>query len=151
MGLANRRLYRLGGKKSFVAVAWVAASADGEGLDYVVAGQPQLLLRSAAGRVCELPLPEHRLPLGALLNGGYEVSSARVGEGEVVLGYSDGVIEALSPAGEQFGESRLAAVLAEGPAEPQAVVARVLDAVRRFAEGAEPYDDITLVVFGRTA
>jgi sigma-B regulation protein RsbU (phosphoserine phosphatase) len=66
-----------------------------------------------------------------------------------VLGYSDGVVDALSPLGEQFGEGRLEAVLADCPADPEAVVARVLDAVRRFAEGAEPYDDITLVAFAR--
>jgi sigma-B regulation protein RsbU (phosphoserine phosphatase) len=66
-----------------------------------------------------------------------------------VLGYSDGVVEALSPAGEQFGDRRLAEVLAECPSDPQVVVHRVLDAVRHFAEGAEPYDDITLVAFAR--
>jgi serine phosphatase RsbU (regulator of sigma subunit) len=148
-GLANQRLYRLGGKKAFVAAAWVAASADGGGLDYMVAGQPQLLLRDVHGGIRELPLPEHRLPLGALLNGGYQLSHAPVGPGEVVLGYSDGVIEALSPAGEQFGDRRLAEVLAEGPCDPQAVVGRVLEAVRRFADGAEPYDDITLVAIAR--
>jgi len=148
-GLANQRLYKVGGKKSFVAVAWVAAAADGEGLDYIVAGQPQLLLRAAGGAVRELPLPEHRLPLGALLNGGYQLCHAEVAPGEVVLGYSDGVVEAQSPAGEQFGDRRLAEVLAGCPSDPHEVVARVLDAVGRFAEGAEPYDDITLVAIAR--
>jgi sigma-B regulation protein RsbU (phosphoserine phosphatase) len=150
-GMANRRLYGLGGKKSFVAVAWLAVSEDGEGLDYVVAGQPQLLLRAAGGAVRELPLPEHRLPLGALLNGGYRTCRAAVARGEIVLGYSDGVIEAQSPSGEQFGDLRLAEVLATAPPEPRAVVDCVLEAVRRFAEGAEPYDDITLVAIARDA
>ena len=149
LGLANRRLYGLGGKKSFVAVAWLAVSDDGAGLDYVVAGQPQLLLRGTAGVVRELPLPEHRLPLGALLNGGYRTCHAAVAPGEVVLGYSDGVVEAQSPSGEQFGDARLAEVLSAAPPDPRAVVDRVLEAVRRFAEGAEPYDDITLVAIAR--
>jgi len=148
-GLANQRLYKVGGKKSFVAVAWVAVSAEGDGLDYIVAGQPQLLLRDPGGAVRELPLPEHRLPLGALLNGGYQLCHAPVAPGEVVLGYSDGVVEALSPAGEQFGDRRLFEVLAACPPDPEAVIERVLDAVRRFAEGAEAYDDITLVAIAR--
>lgn len=148
-GLANQRLYKVGGKKSFVAVAWVAASADGGGVDYIVAGQPQLLLRDPGGAVRELPLPEHRLPLGALLNGGYQLCHAPVAPGEVVLGYSDGVVEALSPAGEQFGDRRLFDVLSACPSDPEVVVERVLDAVRRFAEGAEAYDDITLVAIAR--
>ncbi len=147
--LANQRLYRVGNKKGFVALAWIAASADGGGLDYVLAGQPQLLLRRAAGEVRELPLPAHRLPLGALLNGGFEVRHAAVAPGELVLGFSDGVVDALSASGEQFGEARLHQVVAASPPDPRIVIDRVLGAVRRFADGAEPYDDITLVAFAR--
>jgi sigma-B regulation protein RsbU (phosphoserine phosphatase) len=66
-----------------------------------------------------------------------------------VLGFSDGVVDAQSTGGEQFGEARLFEVLADSPPEPRAVVERVLRAVRRFAEGAEPYDDITLVAIAR--
>jgi serine phosphatase RsbU (regulator of sigma subunit) len=148
-GLANQRLYRLGPKKSFVAAAWVAVSADGAGLDYVVAGQPQLLRRTADGTVVELPLPDHRLPLGALLNGGFEVRRAAIGPGDVVLGYSDGVLDAQGPDGEQFGDLRLAAVLAASPPEPERVIERVLDELRKFTAGTEPYDDITLVAIAR--
>ena len=147
--LANQRLYRLGPKKSFVAAAWVGASADGSGLDYVVAGQPQLLLRAADGAVRELPLPEHRLPLGALLNGGFESRHTPVARGELVVGYSDGVVEAQAPDGEQFGEERLKQILVGMPCVPRVVVRRVLDEIRAFTRGAEPYDDITLVAFAR--
>lgn len=147
--VANQRLYRLGGKKGFVAIAWIAVSEDGSGIDYALAGQPQLLVRGAAGAVRELPLPEHRLPLGALLNNGYQVCRAAVAPGEVVLGYSDGVLEAQSPSGEQFGDRRLAEVLRGLSGEPQAVVDGVLAAVRQFAGEAEPYDDITLVAIAR--
>ncbi len=101
------------------------------------------------GTVRDLPLPEHRLPLGALLNGGYESRHTAVGPGELVVGYSDGVVEAQNPGGEQFGEERLRRILGEGPCVPQLVVRRVLDEIRAFTSGAEPYDDITLVAFAR--
>jgi len=147
--LANQRLYRLGPRKSFVSAAWIAASEDGEGIEYVVAGQPQLLLRRAAGEVCALPLPDHRLPLGALLNGGFSACRAAVRPGELVVGYSDGVVEAQSQEGEMFGEERLIGILQGGPFVPQDVVSRVLEAIRQFTDGAEPYDDITLVAIAR--
>jgi len=54
-----------------------------------------------------------------------------------------------TPAGEQFGAERLAAVFAAAPADPDAVVEEVLTAIRRFAGGAEPYDDITMVALAR--
>ena len=98
MGLANQRLLQLGPGKSFVAMAYLASAPEGDCLYYILAGQPQPLLRSLDGRVRELPLPEHRLPLGALNNGAYRLSRAEMAAGELVLGYSDGVIDAHSPA-----------------------------------------------------
>jgi sigma-B regulation protein RsbU (phosphoserine phosphatase) len=145
--LANERLYDLS-KKSFVALAYLTSAPDGSGLYYMLAGQPQPLLRSRAGEVTELPLPEHRLPLGALKEGSYRLSHAPMGAGDLVLGYSDGVIEAVSPAGEIFGTERLAKVMREAPASPSAVVQRVVSALEEFTQGSDPYDDVTLVAVG---
>ncbi|MEO8198445.1 MAG: SpoIIE family protein phosphatase, partial [Thermoanaerobaculia bacterium] len=147
--LANRRLYKLGTKKSFVALGWVAASDDGEGIDYLLAGQPQLLVRTAGGAVRELPLPLHRLPLGALLDGGYVATRAALEPGDLVLGYSDGVTEAQAPGGELFGDERLVRVLAAASGGPQEIIQQVLDAIAEFTRGADPYDDITLVAIAR--
>lgn len=149
--LANRRLYLPGAKRSFVALAYLAALPDGDGIEYLVAGQPQLLVRGRGGEVRALPLPAHRLPVGALLEGRHVLSQARLEPGELILGYSDGVIEAQSPAGEFFGDQRLARALAEAEGSPDGVVAGVLAAIEEFTRGAEPYDDITLVALARDA
>lgn len=149
--LANRRLYGLGTKKSFVALGWIAASEDGDGIDYVLAGQPQLLIRRRDGRVEELPPSPHRLPLGALLDGRYVARRARVEPGELILAYSDGVTEAHAPGGELFGEARLTAALARAHGDPAESVELILEDVAAFTRGAEPYDDITLVAIARQA
>ena len=149
MSLANQRLLQLGPGKSFVAMAYLASAPQGDGLYYILAGQPQPLLRSLDGRVRELPLPEHRLPLGALDNGAYRLSRAELAVGEMVLGYSDGVIDARSPAGESFGVDRLARVVAAADEDPEEVVTDVLEALSDFTEGSEPYDDVTLVALFR--
>jgi serine phosphatase RsbU (regulator of sigma subunit) len=145
--LANERLYDLS-KKSFVALAYLTSTPDGNGLYYILAGQPQPLLRTSSGEVTELPLPEHRLPLGALKEGSYRLSHAPMSSGDLVLGYSDGVIEAVSPAGEIFGTERLAQVVREAPNGPSAVVQRVVSALEEFTQGSDPYDDVTLVAVG---
>jgi sigma-B regulation protein RsbU (phosphoserine phosphatase) len=147
--LANRRLYGFGSKKSFVALAWIAASDDGQGIEYLLAGQPQLLVRRRSGDVEELPLPPHRMPLGALLEGEYLPSRAVLAPGDLVLGYSDGVTEAQTAEGELFGDERLVAALARAGAEPTEVVRSILDEVATFTRGADPYDDITLVAISR--
>jgi serine phosphatase RsbU (regulator of sigma subunit) len=151
--LANHRLYEIGGR-SFVAVGYFAPDGHPSGngsatLSYLLAGQPQPLKRSGDGRIEELPFPEHRLPLGALDRGGFRTLQARLEPGDLVLAYSDGVVEAQSPDGELFGQERLEEVLRGAPAEPQSVVDGVLAAVQRFTRGSEPYDDITLLAVSR--
>ena len=99
-------LHGVGGKKSFVALAYLAATDNG-GIEYLMAGQPQLLVRSRDGAVRGLPFQEHRMPVGALRDGRYVLSQAPLEPGDLILGYSDGVIEAQSPSGEFFGDDRL--------------------------------------------
>ena len=143
MELANRRLYGLGRRKSFVAIAYLAPAAAG--LAYLLAGQPQPLLRRHSGDVVELGLPDNRIPLGALNNGRYQLREVPMERGDLVLGYSDGVVEAQSPAGELFGSERLAEIVAGGPEEPRQMVDHVMGALSEFTSGTEPYDDLTLV------
>jgi sigma-B regulation protein RsbU (phosphoserine phosphatase) len=71
-----------------------------------------------------------------------------MGSGDLILGYSDGVIDAVSPAGEIFGTERLARVMREAPASPSAVIQQVVSALEEFTQGSEPYDDVTLVAIG---
>ena len=148
--LANRRLHELG-NRSFVALGYLACGADGCGLRYLLAGQPPPLKRRLDGGVEAVPLPDHRLPLGAMLRGRHRLLSLAVEPGEVLLAYSDGVVEAHSPAGEMFGEDRLMTVLAAASAEPSQVLSRVLIALDQFTKGQEAYDDVTLLAVGRAA
>ncbi|MDF1522027.1 MAG: PP2C family protein-serine/threonine phosphatase [Trueperaceae bacterium] len=69
---------------------------------------------------------------------------------DLLIAYTDGVTEALAPDGAEYGEARFERVLraaAGGPAHG------VLEAVRadleRFTAGAEPFDDVTLLVARR--
>jgi serine phosphatase RsbU (regulator of sigma subunit) len=143
MNLANQRLYKLR-NKSFVAMGYLACAPHGS-LQYLLAGQPQLLKRNCAGEVEELPLSDHRLPLGAFPAGEYRKVEVPMRPGELVLGYSDGVVDTRSPEGEFFGSARLAQVLQSCAAEPQQLIQQILAALDGFARGTELYDDLTLV------
>jgi serine phosphatase RsbU (regulator of sigma subunit) len=149
--LANQRLYRLGklGRKGFVALGYFAVSPEGEALSYLLAGQPPPLRRDLEGRVSSLTLPRHRLPLGGLATGGYQLLSVPLRPGEIILGYSDGILEAHSPQGELFGAERLGKILEKCPSDPESVVRQVLDSVSSFTGGSEPYDDLTLLALRR--
>ena len=70
--------------------------------------------------------------------------------GDVLVLFSDGVTEAVNRVDEDFGEKRLAelvASLADRPA--MEIVHAVHAAVAAYTEGAPPADDITVVVAKR--
>ncbi len=151
--LANERLYSLrGGSRrsefrgsSFVALGYLGFRS-GEGvLTYTLAGQPPPMVRRSSGRVECLVMPEHRLPLGAMRFGGHRLLETRLEEGDLVVAYSDGVVEAQSPDGDFFGEDRLAQILEKAPENPQAAVNYVLEEIDAFTCGHRPYDDVTLL------
>jgi sigma-B regulation protein RsbU (phosphoserine phosphatase) len=65
--------------------------------------------------------------------------------GETLLLYSDGVTEAMDPAGAAFGNDRLLAAVARPGGEPGALVHHVAGEVARFRAGAGQADDVTLL------
>ncbi len=151
LNLANQRLHALRrsssvlSRGSFVAIGYVECAPQRGVLRYTLAGQPPPLVRRRDGTVEELEMPTHRIPLGALPRGGYEVMEMAMEPGELLLAYSDGAVDAMDPQGEFFGEERLGRTLAEASADPDGVIADVLGAIDRFTAGRAPYDDITLV------
>ncbi len=83
----------------------------------------------------------------------YTAFSTRLPTGAMLLGYTDGITDAESPAGEHFGDERPARLLASltgAPTSAQAVAA-LLEGVARFAAGAEQADDITLIALRHLA
>ena len=70
--------------------------------------------------------------------------------GDVLMLYTDGLIDALNSEGEEFGTARLRQTL-EQHCEQTApdIVAGIMAAVRAHAGDAPPFDDETLVVVKR--
>jgi len=118
-------------------------------LNYVNAGHNPPLLVRRAGSV--EPLETTGLILGILAAAPYEQKTCRLEPGDLVVLFSDGVTEACRPdVDEEFGEERLAQILAElndGPA--QAIIETVNRRLQEFTGGAPPADDITLVIAKR--
>jgi sigma-B regulation protein RsbU (phosphoserine phosphatase) len=95
-------------------------------------------------------LPSCGTILGIFPEMGYQVKRARLDPGDVLTLYSDGVTEESSPAGEEFGEARLATLLIQQGREGAAsLVEGVRKAVLAWAAGAPAADDVTVVVARR--
>jgi len=73
-------------------------------------------------------------------------------EGNCVLFYSDGLVEAHNPRGEMFGFPRLRELVAEHGAEERSLGNFLLEELYSFVgEGWEQEDDITLLTLRRSA
>ena len=125
---------------------------------FEAAGIPQYLSKIAARTNVGLAIPIANGPvvrrlttggpiIGTFLNGPYEQETIQLQSGDTLVVYTDGVTEAMNPAGVEFGEDRLRSILLESvrlPAQESTkkVIARVLE-----WQGLAPqHDDITLIV-----
>jgi len=116
------------------------------GLSYVNAGHnaPMVFRREGS----ELLRVDGGGPvIGLLPSAEYRQCGLGLQPGDVLVGYTDGISEAMNPEDEEWGEDRLAdAVRACLGLHPKDVVHRVLAAADAFARGAKQHDDMTLVV-----
>jgi sigma-B regulation protein RsbU (phosphoserine phosphatase) len=110
---------------------------------YVSAGHPgPVHLPSGADPVI---LESEGFPIG-LANEAYEERSVLLRAGDRLYIYSDGVPEAMEPAGNQFGNARLLEAITRGRPEPlQESVARIRDEITRWRGTTRTQDDISIL------
>jgi adenylate cyclase len=88
-------------------------------------------------------------PLCAVDDFTYRGARCRIRAGEQLCIVTDGVTEARNPAGEMYGTERLRDMLArvaQRPLDARTVVEAMRAEVESFVAGAEPADDLTLLV-----
>jgi serine phosphatase RsbU (regulator of sigma subunit) len=115
----------------------------------------QCLRYANCGHLAALLLkPDHtveRLGSTATVLGIFPEWECTIGERQLAAGdtltlYTDGITESFNEAREEFGEQRLIEALQRSlDLAPQAMLAAVVDQVRRFS-GRDQHDDITMVV-----
>jgi phosphoserine phosphatase RsbU/P len=89
-------------------------------------------------------------PIGAFEESEYEAVALTLSLGDSIVLTTDGVLEATSPRGEQFGFERMEVAIGHGSSRPHDVVTRLLHDVQHHVGEAQPYDDLTLITFGIT-
>jgi phosphoserine phosphatase RsbU/P len=88
--------------------------------------------------------------LGILPMAQYQEATVTLDPGDILVLFSDGVTEEVDPNDEQFGEERLANLVALMRERPAAeIVDQVHRAVHAFTKGAPAADDITVVIARR--
>jgi serine phosphatase RsbU (regulator of sigma subunit) len=145
MRKVNSLLFESTERDKFVTVFYGVLDFKNRVLSFSNAGHnPPILLR-ADGRVQYLL--EGGVALGVLPDARYEERPVAIGPGDVLLLYTDGVSEAESPAGEQFGNRRLEDCLRRRAQDTaNEILKGVVDEVTAWAGEHGLNDDLTLVV-----
>jgi phosphoserine phosphatase RsbU/P len=110
---------------------------------YVSAGHPgPVHLPAGSGPVT---LASQGFPIG-LAAEAYEERSARLGWGDRLYLYSDGVPEAMDPAGEPFGDARFLEAIERQRAAPlRESIATLLGEIARWHGSGRPQDDVSIL------
>ena len=108
---------------------------------------PPILLRASGGWE---RLRTSRRAIGMLANVTVPVSTTTLDPGDILLMYTDGVVDAADAEFQEFGECRVASTLIASKARPAAAILDALVHATRAHSGREHYDDdFTLVVVKR--
>ena len=139
----NLALYRRGIESRFVTLMYGSLAPDGR-LTYCNAGHnPPLVLSRTGMRRLETGGPIVGLFEGAT----FEEETVSLNPGDWLIVFSDGVSEALSADGEEFGETRIVqTVQKHAGVDASEMLQAIFAAVRAFTKGAAQNDDITALV-----
>lgn len=106
------------------------------------------------GNVFEIIKYKHSMALGVLEDVNFEEHEFELQKEDVLLVYTDGVPEAVNKGKEQFGEERMIMALnnnVSADINPQKTIESLKDAAKAFANGAEQFDDITILCYEQKA
>jgi sigma-B regulation protein RsbU (phosphoserine phosphatase) len=145
--LANRLLIEdlADGRNVTLLLAQVDPSS--RSLIHTSAGHPPGFVIGPAGRI-RARLYSTGLPLGIERDGDYPPEPViGLEPGDVILFFTDGLIEAPAPGGERFGSDRaLDILIANRMRTAREIVAELFQEVDRFSPDPRQRDDITLIV-----
>jgi sigma-B regulation protein RsbU (phosphoserine phosphatase) len=116
---------------------------------YVNAGHNAPILRRASGKIERLATggPPFGVPLFTEEPLPYPSESVQLQPGDLLFIFTDGVVEAVNNAGEEYGETRLLACIESTPTESSdATLKRIMADVNSFVSYARQHDDITCLV-----
>lgn len=150
IGTVNERILHDSGGSSFVTAFVGILEPDTGRLRYVNAGHvPSILISAQKSKAVDL-LKRTGIALGVLPNETWKQKMAKLIPGDLLLFYTDGVIEAQNRRGEFYGSERLLDLArSQAGAPAQRVVDVILADLSRFMDDAPRSDDVVLIALVR--
>jgi sigma-B regulation protein RsbU (phosphoserine phosphatase) len=116
---------------------------------YVNAGQNLPILRKSSGVVQRLEAGG--IPVGILADAPYDVGTARLDAGDLLVIFTDGVVEAVNRKDEEYGEAQLLRLVdRESATAPAELLQSLLADLDRHVGNTPQHDDITSLLLQRS-
>jgi serine phosphatase RsbU (regulator of sigma subunit) len=135
----------------FVTFILAVIDLDTHAMSLVNAGHMSPVIRKPDGTVESFHEEQIGIPIGILEDYPYEVVTRVIQPGEMLVIVTDGVDEAMNPAGELYTKERVLEFVKAGSPNAARLGIALLEDVRRHAAGRPQNDDITIMAFGRRA
>jgi PAS domain S-box-containing protein len=151
MARANSLLARDTEDNHFVTLFFARIDPQLRSLSYINAGHPPGYVFDKSGAI-KATLSGESLPLAVLPDTEFPIGGpVSLEAGDLVLLFSDGVLESMSPDGQMFGVERMLEVVRENRAGcASEIIDGLYDAIRDFTQRDRTTDDVTIVVIKLT-
>jgi phosphoserine phosphatase RsbU/P len=146
--LMNKLVYEGSASNRYATFFYGQYSAQSRSMVYVNAGHDApIVCRKNGGNHQILRLERGGTVLGLFPDVSYQEGCVQLYKGDVVVGFTDGISEAMNAKDEEWGEGRLIDAVCECEGRNASdVISYILRRVDAFTEGARQHDDMTLVV-----
>jgi len=148
MSTVNRLVYDASAENRYATFFYAQYEPKTRRLTYVNAGHnPPIILRTVKDEKEVLRLEDGGVVVGLLPDFQYEQASVQLEQGDLLIGFTDGISEAMNLAEEEWGEEKLIeAAKAYDGLRAAEIIKRLVNAADEFAAGAKQHDDMTLVI-----
>ena len=144
----NRLLCDRASGNTFASMFWCVYDEPGQTLRYVNAGHcPPVLISNRDGRCVTTRLDKGGPVLGLLPHVSYEAATVEISDGDLLVMYSDGLVEAANEAEQEYGDARLIALLQKHLEDtPAKLRETILHSLADFASVDVVQDDLTFAI-----
>lgn len=144
LNYANRFFFTRRVRPHFLTAWGATYDPDERCLMFTSAGHPAPLLKR--GKDIRPIGEKSGIPLGVTRDATWITEEVEMLPGDALIIFTDGIVEAMDSAGDQFGTERLIKAASEGGDKAKAIRDKVLSALFRHQEAAVGFDDQTLLV-----
>jgi len=148
MNRGNARLHRDVKKGMFVALLYAVLDPQEKIMTFSNAGQVQPILCSLGKSRAEyIDTKGDRFPLGIVKECHYQETQVSLKQGDILVFYTDGMVEAVNDKGELYGFERFLTSIEEGQGlRAEEILEKLISDIMLYVGKVEQHDDLTAVV-----